>query len=308
MQKISDRLGTKISPSTFDKDIAALKLTHNAPIVKQYLGLEGKKKVWGYKYEDPTYSFSSPFTQKDQWIMDFAAAAVNVYGYSVIMDDMHKLNEVINKGQIEYDHVNATYNCIQIECSSLKIGYNWLFDFYMAIQEQEVLNIDYHAFGKRPGRKQISPYLLRESKGFWYVVGYEHNSKMTKVFALDRIKNLTHSKDNFIKDSRFDPNEYFKYSVGVYHRWDAVVEKVTLHFCNEMKPYILARPIHYTQTVVADNAEGITIELTVYDAAKNFELKNLIMGYSSRVTVLAPESLRQVISQEADAIRQLYQS
>ena len=308
IQKIADRLGIKVSASTFDKDIADLKLTYNAPIGKEYLGKEGNKKVWGYKYEDPTYSFSSPFTQKDQWIMDFAAAAVNVYGYSVIMDDMHKLNEVINKGEVHYDYENASYNCIQIEGSSLKIGYNWLFDFYMAIQERKVLDIDYHPFNNNPEKKIISPYLLKESKGLWYVVGYEHKSKLTKVYALDRIKNLTRSKDTFVKDLGFDANEYFKHSVGVYHRLDATPEKVVLHFSAEIKPYILARPIHDTQIVIANSANGIAIEITVYDPANNFELKNLIMGYGSRVTVLEPESLRQVISQEADAIKKLYQS
>jgi len=308
IHKIADRLGIKVSASTFDKDIADLKLTYNAPIGKEYLGKEGNKKVWGYKYEDPTYSFSSPFTQKDQWIMDFAAAAVNVYGYSVIMDDMHKLNEVINKGEVHFDYENASYNCIQIEGSSLKIGYNWLFDFYMAIQERKVLDIDYHPFERIPEKKIISPYLLKESKGLWYVVGYEHKSKLTKVYALDRIKNLTRSKDTFVKDPRFDANEYFKHSVGVYHRFDATPERVVLKFSVEIKPYILARPIHHTQIVLTNSANGIAIEITVYDPANNYELKNLIMGYGSRVTVLEPESLRQVISLEADAIKKLYQS
>jgi predicted DNA-binding transcriptional regulator YafY len=308
IQKIADRLGTKVSASTFDKDIADLKLTYNAPIGKIYLGKEGNKKKWGYKYEDPTYSFSSPFTQKDQWIMDFAAAAVNVYGYSVIMDEMLKLNKVINKGEVHYDQENASYNCIQIESSSIKIGYNWLFDFYMAIQELAVLSIDYHPFEKNAGTKLISPYLLKESKGLWYMVGYDHKSKMTKVFALDRIKNLARTKEVFIKDAKFEAYEYFRYSVGVYHKLDAIPERVVLKFSAEIKPYILARPIHDTQIVLANSANGIAIEITVYDPANNYELKNMIMGYGSRVTVLEPESLRQVISQEAAAIKKLYQS
>ncbi len=308
MQKISERLCAKISASTFNKDISEMKLRYNAPIIPVYLGMEGKKKIWGYKYQDPSYSFSSPFTQKDKWIIDFAAAAVNVYGYSVIMDEMHKLNEVINKGEVHYDYENASYNCIQIEGSSLKIGYNWLFDFYMAIQERKVLDIDYHPFKNNPEKKIISPYLLKESKGLWYVVGYEHKSKLTKVYALDRIKNLTRSKDTFVKDPGFDGNEYFKHSVGVYHRLDAAPERVILKFSVEIKPYILARPIHHTQIVLANSANDIAIEITVYDPANNYELKNLIMGYGSRVTVLEPESLRQVISEEADAIKKLYQS
>jgi len=308
MQKIADRLGTSVSASTFDKDIAEMKMRYNAPIVTEYLGMEGKKKVWGYKYEDATYSFSSPFTQKDHWIMDFAAAAVNVYGYSVIMDEMHKLNEVINKGEVHYDYENASYNCIQIEGSSVKIGYNWLFDFYMAIQERKVLDIDYHPFDRMPGRKLVSPYLLKESKGLWYMVGYEHKSKMTKVYALDRIKDLSRSKESFVNDPKFEASEYFRYSVGVYHRWDATPEKVVLQFSPEIKPYILARPIHDTQIVLANSVDGIAIEITVYDPTNNFELKNLIMGYGSRVIVLAPDSLRQVISQEAEAVACLYKS
>jgi len=124
MQKRDDRLGTSVSASTFDKDIVEMKMRYNAPIVTEYLGMEGKKKVWGYKYEDATYSFSSPFTQKDHWIMDFAAAAVNVYGYSVNMNEMHKRKEDKNKGEVHYDYEKDSYNCIQIEGYSQKIGYN----------------------------------------------------------------------------------------------------------------------------------------------------------------------------------------
>ena len=301
IEKLSEKFG-KVSKSTVDKDINYMKEQRNAPI--KYSRDRG-----GYYYADPNYSFQNPFTQKDLYVFDFATAAVNVYGYSEIQENFKGINNLVNTGgTFENTDEYAPFNCIQIAGANLKVGYKWIFDLYIYIQERQAITIDYHPYDREPEVRVISPYLLKESKGRWYIIGYDHNaeSKLTKVFALDRIQEIGRSRDRFFNDPLFNKLEYFKYSLGVYHNWNAKPEKVLILLDKKMASYFLSMPIHNTQTVISNDQNGLQIEIEVY-VEGNFELINLILGYGHSMKVLSPIGLKQKIQDEIKKIAANYE-
>ena len=300
-EKVCDKLG-KISESQIDKDINYMKEQRNAPI-------KYSREHGGYYYDDNNYCFQNPFTQKDLYVFDFATAAVNVYGFSEIQEDFIGINKIVNKGVAweNYD-AEAPFNCIQIAGANLKVGYKWIFDLYIYIQERQAIWMDYRPFDRKSEIRIISPYLLKESKGRWYIIGYDHDSesKKTKVFALDRIHDIGKNKSKYINDPFFNKFEYFHYSLGVYHNWNVKPEKVQLQIDIKMSKYFLSMPIHETQDVIRNDKNGLLIEIQVY-VDGNFELENLILGYGSSMKVIEPVKLQQKIHAEAIKIAKSYE-
>ena len=71
-------------------------------------------------------------------------------------------------------------------------------------------------------------------------------------------------------------------------------------------PYVESKPMHHSQQLVryAENGNPI-ISLKVIP---NFELRQAILGYGRRMTVLSPEHLRNRITEELKEILNNYQS
>ena len=70
------------------------------------------------------------------------------------------------------------------------------------------------------------------------------------MFALDRIATLKKTKQKYHIDTKFDKDQYFRFSFGTTHRYDLQPEKVRLWFNKTNKGYILSQPLHHSQKIV----------------------------------------------------------
>jgi predicted DNA-binding transcriptional regulator YafY len=57
---------------------------------------------------------------------------------------------------------------------------------------------------------------------------------------------------------------------------------------SENAPYVLTKPLHHSQTLLREDAEGIVIRI---DVVLNFELEREILGFGECMRVLAPRQL-----------------
>ncbi len=282
-----------------DKDIKELKEEHNAPL--QYDRLRK-----GYYYTDSNYSFKHSITDEDLWILDFAAAAVQVYGHTDINQKFLNLSDRLNTGKnTSRTEEVVPYNFIQIELSTTKNGYEWLFDLYLYINKNQTVKIEYTPFGRGATKHTISPYLLKQHNNRWYIIGYSHEKNRTLIFALDRIKKMTKSNDAYTIDPEFDTATYFNHSFGVHHSYLDPPEKVKLLFSERLKPYILSLPIHKTQEVLVDNSNGLLIEIEVY-CKGNYDFLAKVLSYGDEVEVLSPDYLKEEIMNKANAMMEKY--
>ena len=77
------------------------------------------------------------------------------------------------------------------------------------------------------------------------------------------------------------------------------VEEIKLLFASKRAPYILTKPIHETQqhTVLEDGSLQITLQLSI-----NNELKQMILSFGADVKVIAPDSLKEFIREQAEGM------
>ncbi len=69
---------------------------------------------------------------------------------------------------------------------------------------------------RRPPRQKIDPYQIWFFSGTFYVIGFCHKRKEVRIFALDRIKMLHQTKDEFEVKEDFDFEDFVGPSFGVF--------------------------------------------------------------------------------------------
>lgn len=298
LEELNDELLT-ITDSQLSKDIAYMKTHKQAPIIFN-------KKIGGYVYTDADYSFEhNAITDDDKWVLDFANATMNAFGNSNLVIHFDGLvNKLTTGSSQQKSNLQQGADFIAVEKNTSVEGYQYLYNLYQNIIERKVVGIEYHPFGRSAKKYTLSPYLLKQYRNRWYVIGYIHEKEKTLVFALDRIKELTHSKAQYFIDTNFNTEEYFKYSFGVTHNYNLKPEKVRLWFNAINKEYILSQPLHHSQQIIEHTNEFVIVEITVIIT---WELKAMIMGYGNGIKVLAPESLQQSIAADLKAAASLYQ-
>ena len=297
LEQLNDELLT-ITADQLSKDIAYMQTHKQAPIIFN-------RKIGGYIYTDTNYSFEhNAITDDDKWVLDFANATMNAYGNSNLVIHFDGLvNKLITGSSKQKSNLAQGSDFIAVEKNTNTEGYQYLYMLYQSIIEQKVVIIQYHAFGRNIKEHTLSPYLLKQYRNRWYVIGYAHEKKLTLVFALDRIKELNTSKTKYFIDTNFSTEQYFKYSFGVTHKYNLLPEKVRLWFNAINKDYILSQPLHHSQEIIENTNEYAIVEINVIIT---WELKAMIMGYSNGIKVLSPISLQQSIATELQAAADLY--
>lgn len=301
-QRILDELDNElisISDSQLSKDIDYMKTHKQAPI-------KFDKAKGGYVYTEADYSFEhNAITDDDKWVLDFANATMNAFGNSNLVIHFDGLvNKLVTGSSQQKSNLPHGADFIAVEKNTSAEGYQYLYNLYQNIIERKVVSVEYQPFGRTAKKYTLSPYLLKQYRNRWYVIGYIHEKEKTLVFALDRIKELTHLKAKYFTDTQFNAAEYFKYSFGVTHNYNLQPEKVRFWFNAINKEYILSQPLHHSQQVIEHTNEFAIIEINVIIT---WELKAMIMGYGSGIKVLAPESLQQSIATELKAAASLYE-
>jgi predicted DNA-binding transcriptional regulator YafY len=262
------------------------KLGYNAPIIV----LDRKY----YTYEDPDYSITNiPLTEADlNKLSEITMILKEFTGFL----HFNELSGMIQKLEDKiYTEKHNLKPFIEIEKNENLKGLEYLDPIYQAIQKKQVIAIWYQSFkARRPGKIIFNPYLLKEYRNRWFVLGSKKESKVILNLALDRIEELGSMPDEpYVPNEDFDSTEHFKYVIGVTVN-SLRPTNVHLFINKENAPYVITKPLHHTQQLIRETVEGIEIVIKVIP---NYELEREIMGFGEHVKVLAPESLKKRIKE-----------
>jgi predicted DNA-binding transcriptional regulator YafY len=287
-----------VSKRTVQADIQVMrsdKLGYNAPIVvveKRY-----------YTYEEPTYSITNiPLTDQDLGMLTDAVAFMKQFkGFSHFkeLDGMvQKLEDHI------YSQKTQTKPVIDFEKNDNLKGLEYLDILYQAIIKKQVLKITYQSFKARTANSfAFHPYLLKEFRNRWFLIGIKEGAAGIMNLALDRIEGIESSELWFQEAEDFEAETYFQNAIGVSVSPKAKVEEVRLYVNYQHAPYVLTKPLHHSQELIEKDHYGITISLNVQH---NFELEKAILGFGEGMKVLAPDRLRRKIKERIHANIDLY--
>lgn len=292
--KIEEQLEKPISESMVNKDFGAMKKIYTAPIAYN-------KVHKGYHYTEPEFSIREfPLTHEEIDALDFSTALLQqLKGTRMFEQFEGAINKVIEGYRISKILGRPEQSIIQVEAPVICGGTQWLETILRAIVNKQAMAIHYQPFGQEERVHIFSPYLLKEYRNRWYVVGHSQRRDQVIVIALDRINNLATATLSFVADPGFNPETYFQHSVGITQQHDAVPQKVVLAFSIQQAAYILSQPLHNSQQVIKQTDSEVVVQLYVYLTS---ELVMAVLGFGKEVRVLQPEILRQQVIDTARVI------
>lgn len=287
-----------ISRRTIQMDIQMMrsdKLGYNAPIIVK------DKKYYAYSEKD--YSITNiPITNQDLGKLSEAVEFLKQFkGFS----HFRELDGMIQKLE---DHVYSQKTkqqpVIDFEKNDNLKGIEYLEVLYQHIIRKESLNITYQSFKARQASTFVFyPYLLKEFRNRWFLVGSTKKNTPVLTLALDRIIAVEKSETTFYENDHFDAETYFKDAIGVSVSPNLAPQEVILQINHQHAPYVLTKPFNPSQKEISRDHFGVTISLNVQH---NFELEKEILGMGESIKVIAPEKLKRVIKERINHLIDLY--
>lgn len=172
-----------------------------------------------------------------------------------------------------------------------------------AVLQNHCIRIDYFSMHRKElFSRTVAPYKIWFFDGSFYIIGYCRLRKDIRIFALDRIRNLETTEDSFEIPETFDMDTFMKSSFGVFHGEPV---QVKVRFSPDIAGYITEKIWHDSQIIEHEKDGSI---LFTAEVAGTDEIKFWILNWGSKAEVLAPESLRNEIRAEAEAMMQTYGS
>lgn len=288
-----------VSLRTIRLDLNAMrseKLGYNAPII-----VTDKKY---YSYEDAEYSITNiPLTAHDLNILQEVSHLLKQFkGFS----HFNEVTEIVNKLEDKiYSEQHQQSPVIDFEKNELLTGIQWLDVLYKAIISKTTVVLTYQSFKARQASDIIFyPYLLKEYRNRWFVLGMIKKGKEIATFALDRIQNI-HLPDNeiFKEHRNFDPHTFFNEIVGVTRNTADAPMHIEFLADHYQAPYIRTKPIHPSQLIVEERKDGIVFSI---DVIPNFELERELIGFGEGLKILSPTSFMRRIKRKVRLMYEVY--
>src|SRR5690606_4959533 len=126
------------------------------------------------------------------------------------------------------------------------------------------IRITYQSFKARSAHSfDFHPYLLKEFRNRWFVIGKKDNGDDILNLGLDRIINIEKSKARYKMQGDFDPAEYFRHVIGVTVNKSKPPEQIVVKVSHQHAPYVVTKPFHWSQEILGKDKEGITFKFQV---------------------------------------------
>jgi predicted DNA-binding transcriptional regulator YafY len=292
----------KVTERTIANDIKAIQ--------EVFEGAEIEEKIDGkyYSYVDHKFSIKQlNLNENDESLLSLIRMTLQNFENTGIYNKFSKLkNKVLQEDKTKQSSSNSFQSYILPEISFGKSGYEWIETLFEAIKNKETIEIVYRKNANEISNKTLSPYLLKEFRKRWYLIAYDHleNKRITKVYALDKIKEVIESDMKFYTDKFFNPDDYFKYTFGIHHELSNKPIDIVLEFYGTQIDQIMNHPLMATQkSTLVNGGNALRVELQVYNS---YEIKREILGYGKGVKVISPESLIKDIKDMAQGIMEQY--
>jgi len=281
-----------IGERTIDADINAMR---NDARLGYFAPIKMDRRRGVYYYEDPNYSIDKiPLREEEIDSIMVAARLLEQYGEVEVFrrfgESARKIRETVRVYRSNMDSFESLGSRIEFERAEWLRGSEFLEPLIDAVRNNVVQRISYKSFtSDEVTFHELHPYLLKEYRNRWYVVGYNGRYGDIRTYCLDRI--VSREDDYAVRfvDTGFDAVEYYRNVIGV-SVLNRKPEKIVLEFSERQAQYVITQPLHGSQERI-DADEGIF--WFRYYLVPNFEFYAAILSYGDEVKVLKPASVRK---------------
>ena len=180
-----------------------------------------------------------------------------------------------------------------------------------AITSRCSVRIDYTTgnSGQVSGGRRIDPYIFARRGRSWMVIGYCHQRKALRNFAMVRISQVEvcdPDKEDavFAIPEDFVPEEYFKGAFGAIN--SDITYQVRLLVEPNKAFAFRDRKYHATQKIEEERSDGRLVVFLQMESLE--EMRSFVQGWGVGVTVLEPTELRERLYQEAQELIERYRT
>lgn len=273
-----------VSKRTVQLDIQNMrseKLGYNAPIIvvdKKY-----------YTYEDKNYSITNiPLTTQDLGMLNEVVEVLKQFKGFNYFQELNGMVTRLEDKLYKQQHRGKSY--IDFEKNDLLKGLEFIDPIHKAIIQKRTLEITYQSFkAKAANTITLYPYLLKEYRNRWFILGASKKGKIVMTLALDRIASLKETAGEKYQKPDFDLENYYNDSIGVSKMPNQKSQLIVMKILKEHAPYVITKPIHHTQKILKEEADGVIFSIEV---VWNFELEREILGFGESLKVLSPKRLQ----------------
>jgi predicted DNA-binding transcriptional regulator YafY len=280
-----------VSESMIKKDIAYMRITYDAPI-------DYNHKRRGYHYTKPfELAATVTLTDKDLSTLHTALATLQQFQHLSLFDDLRGTVDKLDKAvRFRSNQADDFGRYILFESVPYTKGSEWVETFLQAIHQQQILEFQHQRYDTEVTKThRLFPYVVKEHRNRWYVVGWRLNDSQIRVFGLDRIISGSIAVQNLeVTPPPFDAEAYLRKALGVAV-YDDPAEAVILAFTREQGFRFRAQPFYpfREEDVLVDNETEFRVKL---DVIVNLELVFELARLGNQVKVLEPEHLRDELT------------
>lgn len=160
----------------------------------------------------------------------------------------------------------------------------WLTLILTAIEEKQVIEIGYRSFqkGEVPPRK-LCPFFVKLYDRRWYVYAREPEDPKMKVYALDRIKELRTTNEEFAFEPTYEDRESIDKSFGYRIYEDTPPQIIRIKATRPAANYLDTLPLHKSQRVYEEGEDYVIYE---YEFAPTGEFFATLRKWEEQLEVL----------------------
>jgi predicted DNA-binding transcriptional regulator YafY len=292
-----------VEKRAIENDLEAMRydkrLGYHAPI-------EYNRKHHGYHYTEPEYTIEKlPLSSEELEAFELIVESFKRFRGAEVLNQVEgmfdKLDKVVMQ-QMRSKKPATKYPVVDFEKVPYSKGIEHFDKVYQAIIKQQPLLIAYKRFDQPASDHVFHPYLLKEYKFRWYVLGYSERSRGKLILALDRIESITNKKTTFKENKGTDVQKYFEHTIGVTINPTGVKE-IRLWFSPSQGNYLKTQYLHATQKIISDDSTGLIISLQLIP---NYELLQTLLAYGPEAKVLEPPSLQEQLKEMVKKTMHLY--
>jgi len=189
--KCSAIIGSDVSTSTIEKDIRAMREQapkgYSAPIVYSKLG-------GGYVYSEVGFSIAELSLNEEEWTaLQFASELLYQYKEVPVFSNFKNAIERINtRFSLGIDGSEKLIDeVVQFEKAVHANGMEFIEFIYKAIKSKQGFTFNYrNIYKNKTSATSLIPYLIKEHRNRWYVIGWSTEKEKFTTYALDRMSGV----------------------------------------------------------------------------------------------------------------------
>lgn len=288
-----------ICDSTIEKDLRYMRLEHDAPIKFNRLNN-------GYFYTDEKYSLDKmPLTDLDVDAIKMATNILSQFKNTSLFEQFEvAIDKIVDRVNISNDVQDiAIEKYVQFETVHKIEGNEHLELILTAIKSNKVIQFGYQSYQSSIAKiRRVHPYLLKEYRNRWYLIGKSELKDKILTFGLDRVYELEMLSQSFKKDESFSADHYFKHAIGITTSDELPVD-LKIETNEVLSKYLLSQPLHHSQQFSGEKKGKYQF---TYYLLLTYELKMQLLGFGSDVKVLAPLKLIEDIKETSNKVFSQY--